>query len=63
MIASMKDPVLNFEDLKKEAEETKMDLIVFPDGHMSFIENRHDFSQQIMHFIEFFDIKSSLTCI
>ncbi|GAA4280539.1 alpha/beta fold hydrolase [Gaetbulibacter aestuarii] len=52
MIASKKDPVLDFKALKKEAEEACMTLVVFPDGHMSFIENKDEFSKQIMYFIE-----------
>ena len=52
MIASEKDPVLEFKALKKEAEETKMNLVVFPDGHMSFVENKIELLLEIMHFIE-----------
>ena len=52
MIASKKDPVLDFKALKKEAKEAKMNLIVLPDGHMSFVENKIEFLHQIMRFIE-----------
>ena len=52
MIASKNDPVLDFNSVEKEAEETQMTLSVFPDGHMSFVENKEQFSQEIMHFIE-----------
>jgi pimeloyl-ACP methyl ester carboxylesterase len=39
MIISKKDPVLDFKIALQEAEKTKTEFIVFPDGHMSHIEN------------------------
>lgn len=52
MIASKKDPVLNFEDLRVQINNTAVKLEVFPDGHMSFIENESKLLYTIMHFIE-----------
>ena len=40
IITGEKDPVLNFESSKEEAENTNSELVVFPDGHMSHIENK-----------------------
>lgn len=39
IIIGEKDPVLEVQKLKEEAENTNSKLIVFPDGHMSHIEN------------------------
>ena len=39
IIIGKKDPVLEFQKLTEEAENTNSKLIVFPDGHMSHIEN------------------------
>ncbi len=52
MIISKKDPVLNFESLKKQADNSTIEVVEFPDGHMSHIENRDLFLPTIMRFIE-----------
>ncbi|MBC3758261.1 alpha/beta hydrolase [Hyunsoonleella sp. SJ7] len=52
MILGKKDPVLNYKELKSQIEGVQIDSVEFPDGHMSFIENRGQFLQAIMHFIE-----------
>ncbi|ALJ05764.1 alpha/beta hydrolase [Pseudalgibacter alginicilyticus] len=52
MIASKKDPVLNFDDSVDEVKNTDVEFIDFPDGHMSHIENNNLFLQAIMYFIE-----------
>ena len=39
IIIGKKDPVLEVQKLTEEAENTNSKLIVFPDGHMSHIEN------------------------
>lgn len=52
MIASKKDPVLNYEALIDETKNTDVEFIDFPDGHMSYIENNDIFLQTIMYFIE-----------
>ena len=49
---SKKDPVLDYNSLVKEAMSTNMEIIEFPDGHMSFIENEVVFLQNLLHFIE-----------
>jgi pimeloyl-ACP methyl ester carboxylesterase len=33
------DPVLPHEETKQQVENTEVELIVFPDGHMTHIEN------------------------
>lgn len=52
MMASKKDPVLDFETLINQTKNTKVKIVEFPDGHMSHIENKSYFLQKIMHFIE-----------
>lgn len=52
LIVSKKDPVLDFDKLINQTKGTGVNLVVFPDGHMSHIENRDDFSFNLMHFIE-----------
>tara|TARA_R110002049_G_scaffold90686_2_gene227152 strand:- start:73681 stop:74460 length:780 start_codon:yes stop_codon:yes gene_type:complete len=52
MIASKKDPVLNYDGLVGETKNTEVEFIDFPDGHMSHIENKDLFLQTIMYFIE-----------
>jgi len=52
MIISKKDPVLNYDDLVNECKKNKVDMIEFPDGHMSYIENESLFLQEILYFIE-----------
>jgi len=52
MIISRKDPVLEYHTLIKQAKKAKIEIVEFPDGHMPYIENRSNFLQAIMHFIE-----------
>ena len=40
LILGEKDPVLNYEETIEQIEGTKVQLVSFPDGHMSHIENR-----------------------
>ena len=42
LILGKKDPVLNYEESIEQAEGTKVELVTFPDGHMSTIENRDE---------------------
>ncbi|WP_248724819.1 alpha/beta fold hydrolase [Seonamhaeicola sp. ML3] len=52
MILGKNDPALNHKDLIAQIQNTKVKLVEFEDGHMSFIENKAELSQEIMHFIE-----------
>lgn len=40
LILGKKDPVLNYEENLSQIEGTHVKLATFPDGHMSYIENR-----------------------
>lgn len=52
LILGKKDPVLNFENTKNHVKNSNVNIVEFPDGHMSHIENENNFLQEIMHFIE-----------
>jgi len=52
LILGKKDPVIDYESLTSEIKNTKVELVEFPDGHMSHIENKDEFLHKIMHFIE-----------
>ena len=52
MIASKEDPVLSYNLLVNESEQTDVQIVEFPDGHMSMVENKSLFLQNIVYFIE-----------
>ena len=52
MFISKKDPVLDYKSILEEAKNTNTEVVEFPDGHMSLIENERLFLCYIMHFIE-----------
>lgn len=52
MIISKKDPVLNYDLLKQQVKNTDVIIVEFPDGHMCHIENKKDFTYNLLHFIE-----------
>lgn len=52
MIIGKRDPVLDYDSLIEQTKDTNINLVEFPDGHMSHIENKEDFLTTIMHFIE-----------
>lgn len=52
LILGKKDPVLDYTTLIDQVKKTNVELAVFPDGHMSHIENKDFFLQKIMYFIE-----------
>lgn len=53
MIIGRKDPVLQYSTLLDQINESDIQLVEFPDGHMSYIENEEDFTYNILHFIDF----------
>ena len=52
IIIGKNDSLLNALDIRNAVEGTNTKIVEFPDGHMSFIENKMDFLNEIMHFIE-----------
>ena len=52
LIVGKKDPVLNFENSLQEAKNTKSEIVVFPDGHMSHIENKKTLTVALQQFVK-----------
>jgi len=54
IIVGEKDPVLDFETSKEEAKNTNSEFVVFPDGHMSHIENKRELIATLKGFVKKF---------
>ena len=52
MIIGKRDPVLDYEDLLDQTNNADVDVDVFPDGHMSHIENTADLMFSLERFIK-----------
>lgn len=52
LIIGKNDPVLNYEDNLKQVENTNTELITFPDGHMSHIENKEELAMVLVEFFK-----------
>ena len=52
LILGEKDPVLNFEETKEQIENTTVQLVSFPDGHMSYIENQDQLLKVLLAFFK-----------
>jgi pimeloyl-ACP methyl ester carboxylesterase len=52
LIIGKKDPVLDFETSLEEAKKTNTDVVVFPDGHMSYIENTVELIAVLKEFLK-----------
>lgn len=52
LILGEKDPVLNYEETKGQIENTAVQLITFPDGHMSHIENQDELLKVLLSFFK-----------
>ena len=52
IIIGEKDPVLDFELSLAEAEKTNSEIVIFPDGHMSHIENKDALILALKHFLK-----------
>lgn len=52
MIIGEKDPALNLESLISQTEGSEVKVAKFDGGHMSFIENKKECIDTIVHFIE-----------
>lgn len=51
LILGKKDPVLNYNETKKQVENTSVKLISFNDGHMSYIENQVELELVLIEFL------------
>lgn len=52
LILGEKDPVLQYEETKKQIKNTEVELISFPDGHMSHIENQGELTEVLLDFFK-----------
>lgn len=52
LILGEKDPVLDYEETKVQVENTTVELITFPDGHMSHIENQEELKSVLLSFFK-----------
>lgn len=52
MIIGKEDPALEYSTLIDQTKNTDVIVVEFPDGHMSHIENKKDFTYFLIHFIE-----------
>lgn len=52
IILGKEDPVLDCNTIIEETCNTNIEIAVFPDGHMSYIENKEELLHKIMYFIE-----------
>ena len=52
LVLGKKDPVLNYEETKEQIEDTKVQLLSFPDGHMSHIENQETLQEELLQFFK-----------
>ena len=52
LILGKKDPVLIYEENLEQIENTDVQLVTFPDGHMSTIENAAELSKTLLLFLK-----------
>ena len=52
LILGKQDPVLNYEENATQVENTSVQLVTFPDGHMSHIENREELLVVLLAFLK-----------
>jgi pimeloyl-ACP methyl ester carboxylesterase len=52
LILGEKDPVLGYEETKEQIENTEVELVTFPDGHMSHIENQEELTKVLLQFFK-----------
>ena len=52
LVLGQKDPVLEYEETKKQIVNTDVALVTFPDGHMSHIENQEELTAVLLQFFK-----------
>lgn len=52
LILGEKDPVLGYEETKSQIQNTTIELVTFPDGHMSHIENQEELADELVSFFK-----------
>ncbi len=51
MIIGKQDPALDYNSLISQTKNTKVEVVEFPDGHMSHIENKIDLANTLKRFV------------
>jgi pimeloyl-ACP methyl ester carboxylesterase len=52
LILGKKDGVLNYKESLDQIENSKVELVTFPDGHMSYIENESPLKKHLLTFLK-----------
>ena len=52
MIVGKQDPALEYATLIAQTKDTNVDVVEFPDGHMSHIENKNELIEALIKFIK-----------
>jgi len=52
LVLGKKDPVLNYEDSLNQIENTRVQLVSYPDGHMSPVENERELAETLQQFLK-----------
>jgi pimeloyl-ACP methyl ester carboxylesterase len=52
LVLGEKDPVLQHDETKQQIENTEVQLVTFPDGHMSHIENQEELTEVLLKFFK-----------
>lgn len=52
MVIGKRDPILSFEDLIDQTKNSEVETVVFPDGHMSHIENEPELMLALKKFVK-----------
>jgi pimeloyl-ACP methyl ester carboxylesterase len=52
LILGKKDPILGFKETKEQIQNTEVELVTFPDGHMSHIENQEELTKVLLQFFK-----------
>ena len=52
LVLGEQDPVLNYQESLEQTQGTKVQLVTFPDGHMSLIENRDALLLELGNFLK-----------
>ena len=52
MIIGKEDPALDYKSLIQQTKNTNVNVVEFPDGHMSHIENKHELIETLTQFIK-----------
>jgi len=51
-ILGRKDPVLEYDSVREQLKRLNIEIIDFPDGHMSYVENKEELTYNILCFVE-----------